>query len=130
MALFSRNKETEEKVEETTTATETAKKPQVTKQAQPSDRNLAGIIARPRITEKAVELSGKNVYTFEVHKDATKLDVKEAVKSIYNVTPVSVNIVNKRPRKYSSRTRGRVISEKGMKKAYVYLKQGDSINLV
>lgn len=125
MALFSRKKETEEK-KEGTSMVKTAPE----KKALVTDRNLSGVILNPRITEKAVALSEQNVYTFEVHKDASKYDVSEAVKSFFNVTPVKVNIVNKKPRKYNSRTRGRVVSEKGMKKAYVYLKQGDSINLI
>jgi ribosomal protein L23 len=45
------------------------------------------------------------------------------------VTPVKVNIVNKKPRHYTSRMRGKDMMEKGMKKAYVYLKEGDRIDL-
>lgn len=123
MALFSRNKEADKKSEDAAVAA-----PQ--KSALPTDRNVASIIKNPLITEKAVMQSERNVYSFEVHQDATKRDVAEAVESIFNVTPVKVNIVNKKPRTYHSRTRGRVISEKGVKKAYVYLKSGDTINLI
>jgi ribosomal protein L23 len=35
-----------------------------------------------------------NKYCFKVHKDANKNDVKEAIKYIYKVTPLEVNIVN------------------------------------
>ena len=86
-------------------------------------------IIKPRITEKAVGKSEQNVYTFIVHPDATKFDVRDAVKELWNVTPVKVNIVNKTARQFKSRTKGRTITEKGMKKAYVYLKAGDSIEL-
>jgi large subunit ribosomal protein L23 len=135
MALFSRNKTKKpvsseaEKSATATDATSTGKTvlPQM---AAPTDRNLASVLIKPRITEKAVSASEKNVYTFMVRKDATKYDVRDAVKAIYNVTPVKINIVNKQPKKRMQRSRGRVISEKGMKKAYVYLKDGDSINLV
>jgi large subunit ribosomal protein L23 len=96
----------------------------------PTDRNLASVIIKPRITEKSVQQGEKNVYTFIVRRDASKHDVKDAIKAIYNVTPVKVNIVNKTPRQFMSRSRGRSISEKGMKKAYVYLKAGDRIDLV
>ena len=65
-----------------------------------------------------------------VRRDATKYDVKDAVKAFYNVTPVKVNIVNKSPRQFMSRSKGRKVSQKGMKKAYVYLKDGDRIDLV
>jgi large subunit ribosomal protein L23 len=123
MALFSRNKKTDE------SATTTAPKAPV-KTSLPTDRDLASVIVKPRITEKAVGQSEKNVYTFIVRRDATKYDVRAAIKALYNVTPVKVNIVNKAPRQYTSRMKGRTVTEKGMKKAYVYLKDGDSISLV
>ena len=130
MALFSRK---EEKAEATTEAVEAAPKaapkPVVSK-ALPTDRNLASVLVKPRITEKAVGQGNSNVYTFIIRPDATKHDVKDAVKALYNVTPVKVNIVKKAPRQFMSRSRGRKIGEKGMKKAYVYLKQGDSISVV
>ena len=129
MALFSRKEEKEESNE--TKSEEKAVVKKVTPDMSLStDRNLSSILIKPRITEKAVGQSEKNVYTFVVKRDATKHDVRDAVKALYNVTPVKVNIVNKQPRKYMARSKGRVISEKGMKKAYVYLKDGDSINLV
>lgn len=93
-------------------------------------RDLSNILAKPRITEKAVAKSEAGVYTFVVKREATKRDVRDAVKAIYNVTPVKVNIVNKQPRKTFSRMKGRTVSEKGLKKAYVYLKAGDTISLV
>ena len=123
MALFSRNKDKKE-------STDAVKKPAVKSTALPTDRNLASVIIKPRITEKAVGMGERNVYTFVVRRDATKHDVRDAVKALFNVTPVKVNIVNKTPRQYMKRARGRVVSEKGLKKAYVYLKDGDTINLV
>jgi len=46
------------------------------------------------------------------------------------VTPVKVNIVNKLPAKRRKGSTGRMVKQPGMKKAYVYLKKGDTINLV
>lgn len=130
MALFSRKKETDAKEADVAVKEETQKpKKEVVSQALPTDRNLESVIIKPRITEKAVGMSEKNVYTFIVRRDATKYDVRDAVKTIFGVTPVKINIVNKTPRQYSSRTKGRTITESGMKKAYVYLKQGDTIDL-
>lgn len=122
MALFSRSKKTEDSKE--------ADKPKAVNTAKATDRDLSRVIIKPRITEKAVEKSGQNVYTFVIDRAATKYDVRDAVKELYSVTPVKVNIVNKTPRQYMSRSKGRVVTEKGMKKAYVYLKSGDSISLV
>lgn len=122
MALFSRTKKEEEVVK--TKAT-----PAVDK-TLPTDKDLSAVIVKPRITEKAVSQGDKNVYTFIVRRDATKFTVADAVKALFKVTPVKVNIVNKSPRQYMSRSKGRTVAEKGMKKAYVYLKKGDRIDLV
>jgi large subunit ribosomal protein L23 len=126
MALFSQKKQknTEEQATEAKVS-----KPSVNN-SLPTDRDLASVLVKPRITEKAVAMSEKNVYTFVVRRDATKFDVRDAVKALYNVTPVRINIVNKTPRQFMSRAKGRRLTEKGMKKAYVYLKDGDSITLV
>ena len=103
------------------------------KSAEPkagAGRNLSSVLRKPRITEKAMRQGDRNVYTFVVRRDATKHDVRDAVKELFNVTPVKVNIVNKAPRQHMSRRLGRTVTEEGMKKAYVYLKDGDSINLI
>lgn len=123
MALFGKKKET--KVESV------AKTPKVVApKALSTDRNLTAVISRPRVTEKSVGQSEQNVYTFEVLRSANKFQVRDAVKALYNVTPVRINIVNKKPAKrlVGSRNREKLVS--GMKKAYVYLKKGDTINLV
>lgn len=93
-------------------------------------RDLSSVLRSPRVTEKAMKQSEKNVYTFEVSRSASKFDVRDAVKQFYGVTPVKINIVNKTPRQFKSRAKGRTMTAKGMKKAYVYLKEGDSISLV
>lgn len=122
MALFSRKKEA--KVE----ATEAPTKPVTA--ARSTDRDLSSVIMRPRITEKAVSMSEQNVYTFVVKRDATKHAVRDAVKALYDVTPVKINIVNKRPATRMVGSRNREKHVPGLKKAYVYLQKGDTINLV
>jgi large subunit ribosomal protein L23 len=93
-------------------------------------RNMSAVIQKPRITEKAAIRGEENVYTFEIAGGANKFEVRDAVKALYNVTPVKVNIVHKRPRHFMSRSRGREMMEHGLHKAYVYLKKGDRIELV
>ncbi len=93
-------------------------------------RNLSEVLRAPRLTEKAMRQSERNVYSFEIAPGATKYDVRDAVKRFYNVTPVRVNIVNKTPRQYKHANSRRTRTERGMKKAYVYLKKGDSISLI
>lgn len=123
MALFSRTKNAAP-AESPTTATKVVSK------ALPSDRDVAAVIVRPYITEKAVALGEQRVYVFVVRRDATKYSVREAVKALYNVTPVRVNIVNKAPVHREKGLQRRMVKVAGVKKAYVYLKEGDTITLI
>ncbi len=100
------------------------------KRALATDRDLTAVIKGPRITEKSVAQGDKNVYTFTIDRSATKFLVRDAIKALYGVTPVKVNIVNKAPALRLSGSKNRMVKESGMKKAYVYLKKGDTINLV
>jgi len=122
MALFGKKEETKKSVE---------KAPVVdVSKALPTDRNLASVIVRPKISEKSVGMSEQNVYTFEVKRSANKFQVRDAIQALYSVTPVKVNIVNKKPAKRMVGSRNRTKHVAGVKKAYVYLKKGDTINLV
>ena len=107
-----------------------AKQVKVAKPSSAASIDLSSVIRKPRITEKAALLSENNVYTFEVRKGASKYDVRDAIKALYNVTPERVNIVNRQPRHSMSRARGRDVMTNGLRKAYVYLKKGDRIELV
>jgi large subunit ribosomal protein L23 len=86
------------------------------------------VIRKPRITEKATQVAENNVYTFNVDKRASKTQIKEAVKKLYNITPVKVHI-SVIKQKYIFK-RGRLGKEAGGKKALVYLKKGDTIKLM
>jgi large subunit ribosomal protein L23 len=124
MALFGKKKETKQE-----SAVET-KSGAVASQAFATDYNLDAVIVGPRITEKSVAQGERNVYTFNVKRDVTKFQVRDAVKALYNVTPVKVNTVNKKPAQRLQGSRSRMKHVPGFKKAYVYLKKGDTINLV
>jgi len=129
MSLFSRSKKTDAEKNETAVAkTKTATK--VPTNAMSIDRDLTSVIEGMRITEKSVKLGDNNVYTFKVRRDATKFQVRDAVIALYAVTPVKVNIVNKKPASRLAGSKNRMVKVPGMKKAYVYLKKGDTINLV
>ncbi len=52
------------------------------------------IVKRPIVTEKSTKLSEKNKYTFEVDKNANKIEIKHAVEELFNVKVVSVNVIN------------------------------------
>ncbi len=102
------------------------KKGEITTLTKSADYILRG----PRITEKAAYATVKNAYVFMVAVDATKRDIVAAIKQVYHVTPVKVNIVRVAPRKFVSPMRRRRGTHKGYKKAYVFLKKGDKIDTV
>lgn len=84
-------------------------------------------MVRPQVTEKSTRLAEENVYAFVVREDANKRTVKEAIRRLYNVLPRKVNVVNMPAKQVSGRGRGGTRS--GFKKALVYLKEGDSIDI-
>lgn len=91
-------------------------------------KSTVSVLLRPRVTEKSSVLAEKNTYVFEIRPDANKKEVVEAVKAVYNVTPRKIAIVNlPRKRVFS---RGKLGMQSGVKKAFVYLKQGDKIEFV
>lgn len=84
-------------------------------------------ILRPRITEKASNVTAQNVYTFEVERSATKKQIAKTVSEMYKVKPIRVNITKNPAKKVMYK--GKAGQTRGVKKAYVYLKQGDKIEL-
>lgn len=85
-------------------------------------------LIKARITEKSVLSQEKrNIYTFNVEKDATKSQVITSVKATYKVTPLDVRMVTI-PKKQKF-FRGAWGTRGGGKKAYVYLKKGDKIDV-
>ncbi len=85
-------------------------------------------IKNPRITEKASFLAEQNVYTFNVANSATKSEIVKAIFALYKVKPVKVNVAT--ITKKVVMTRQGKGSKGGGKKAIVYLKKGDKIELV
>ncbi|MGH7737386.1 MAG: 50S ribosomal protein L23 [Candidatus Tyrphobacter sp.] len=89
------------------------------------------VIVSPRITEKAMAQSLVTQYTFTVHPDATKTQIRHAVEETFKVNVVRVNTVNVRGK---SRTfaRGRIKTNgrrSDFKKAIVTLRSGQKIEL-
>ena len=90
-------------------------------------KDYTDIIIATVITEKAAYATEKNVYTFKVYKDANKIEIKKAIEAAFNVKVVNVNTLNTKAKK---RRVGRYTGlTKTYKKAYVTLKDGDTIEL-
>jgi len=90
--------------------------------------DLASVIVRPRVTEKATQSAEQGAYVFEVSADSTKQKIAKAIAGMYKVTPVKVRVVNL-PAK-SVFIRGKWGTKTAIKKAYVYLKKGDKIEII
>jgi large subunit ribosomal protein L23 len=78
------------------------------------------VILRPLITEKATHLAERhNTYTFEVHGQANKTDIKAAVETLFNVKVADVRTQNRQGKMRRSRLKaGR---KRNWKKAIVAL---------
>lgn len=86
------------------------------------------VIVKPVITEKAtfVQELG-NAYTFVVAPDSTKPEIREAVEALFDVKVKAVNTVVTKGK--SKRFRGRLGRRSDVKKAYVTLEEGQSIDV-
>lgn len=87
----------------------------------------AAILEKPHITEKNTVLNEKNAYVFKINSKANKIMVKRAIKETYGVMPEKVNIVYAPAKKRF--VRGKYGTKSGFKKAVVYLKEGDKIEI-
>ena len=85
------------------------------------------IIVAPVVSEKSYSELNRNWYTFLVHPDANKTEIKIAVEKVFNVKVTSVNTIN-RPGK-TRRTRFGMGKRKDTKRAIVSLAEGHRIDI-
>ncbi|MFW0871438.1 MAG: 50S ribosomal protein L23 [Patescibacteria group bacterium] len=86
------------------------------------------VIISPRITEKAALAGSNNCFVFIVDPRATKNEIAKEISELYNVDPIRINIARNAPKKRFFR--GVWGKKPGVKKAYVYLKEGEKINVM
>lgn len=85
------------------------------------------VILRPVVSEKAYGLIDENTYTFLVHPDANKAEIRKAVEAIWGVKVAWVNTLNRKGKTKTFRyTKGRRAASK---RAVVKLAEGDKIEL-
>ncbi len=90
-----------------------------------------GVLVKPLITEKMTDLGAKlSQYGFVVSREANKVEVKQAVESMYGVTVKSVNTMVIPGKKRSRNTKSKFIVGRtsAVKKAIVTLAEGDTID--
>ena len=83
------------------------------------------VIIRPVVSEKSYVLASAGKYTFRVHDDAHKTQIRQAIEALFSVGVVSVHTstVKSKPKR-RGHTKGRT---RTWKKAIVQLRAGDSI---
>jgi len=102
--------------------------------------SAAEIVLKPVVSEKSIDQSTLtdrnpkigNKYTFRVHPDANKIQIKAAIESLYEaekVTVVAVNVLTRQPKTTQRGTkRGRITGRvSGWRKAIVTLAPGQKI---
>ncbi len=92
-------------------------------------KNHRDVIIKPVVSEKSYALLDSGVYTFIVHPDANKIEIREAVEAIFNVRVDKVNTLN-RPGKRKRNRRSFTFGKRpDTKRAVVTLHGGDRIDL-
>lgn len=85
------------------------------------------VLDSPYITEKSAAGSDQGVYVFKISPRANKIMAKKAVEKMYNVHVEKVNILRKPTKKIF--VKGKWGRKTGFKKAVVYLKKGENIEI-
>jgi large subunit ribosomal protein L23 len=85
------------------------------------------VIRRPIVTEKATMASEVGAVVFEVAKTATKPQIKEAVEALFGVKVKAVNTLVRKGK--VKRFRGKLGQRSDVKKAYVTLADGNTIDV-
>ncbi len=90
------------------------------------------ILRNPRVTEKTANASALGVYVFDVAPTATKSEIAKAFEAAYKHVPLTVRTLVKKPKAYFKRTArgGKLGFGKKIKKAYVYLPKGVTIDVM
>ena len=88
---------------------------------------LYDVIRKPVITEKSTMASEHGAVVFEVAIDANKPQIKEAVETLFGVKVKAVNTTITKGK--SKRFRGQLGRRKDVKKAYVTLEEGNTIDV-
>jgi large subunit ribosomal protein L23 len=85
------------------------------------------VLIAPVVSEKSYGLLDNNKYTFVVHPDANKTEIKIAVEKVFNVKVTSVNTLNRQGK--ARRTARGVGKRKDTKRAIVSLAEGHRIDI-
>lgn len=87
------------------------------------------IIVKPVVSEASYTRLDDNVYTFVVHPDSTKIQIRQAVETIFDVKVLKVNTLNRKGKRKRNRRTGQYGVRPNTKRAMVTLAGDDKIDL-
>jgi large subunit ribosomal protein L23 len=87
------------------------------------------VILKPVVSEKSYALLDEGVYTFIVHSEANKTQIRQAVEEIFNVRVANVNTLNRKGKRKRNRRSFTFGTRPDTKRAIVTLAGGDRIEL-
>ena len=86
------------------------------------------VIIKPLVTEKSTHMQAtRNAYTFQVHRDANKIQIRHAVEALYNVKVVDVRTMNRKGK--PRRAKFRMTTTSDWKRAVVVLDENSRTEL-
>ena len=87
------------------------------------------VIIKPIVSEKSYSLLDAGTYTFLVHVDANKIEIRQAIEKAFNVRVAKVNTLNRKGKEKMNRRTRTVGKRPDTKRAIVTLAAGDTIDL-
>ena len=93
-------------------------------------RDPRDVIIRPVVSEKSYAAYDGNVYTFVVAPDANKVEIRQAVESIFDVKVRKVNTLNRSGKRKRNRRTGVFGKRADTKRAIVSLAEGQTIEFL
>lgn len=90
-------------------------------------KTATSTVLGPVVSEKSAQLSDSNVLVFKVNKSANRVEIRNAFRELYGVTPVRINTTNVRGKRVRF---GRVFGKRSdWKKAFIYLPEGVNVDI-
>ncbi|MBW3643321.1 MAG: 50S ribosomal protein L23 [Actinobacteria bacterium] len=87
------------------------------------------VILRPVVSEKSYALLDENAYTFQIHREANKIEVRQAIEQLFGVRVLKVTTLNRKGKRTRNRRTGATGKRPDTKRAVVTLAEGDRIDL-
>jgi large subunit ribosomal protein L23 len=92
-------------------------------------KDARDVILKPVVSEKSYALLDAGVYTFVVHPDANKIEIRQAVESLFSVQVIKVNTLNRKGKRKRNRRSPTFGKRPDTKRAVVTLAEGQRIPL-